>query len=100
MRPDTGVHCKCPENTMINNNAHQKIGMEYPTSADDINNRSHSLPRLTAAITPAGRPKRTAKTMQHSANSKVAGNSAKNSSQTGRLVTKDCPKSPCNMPVK
>ncbi|MNT79979.1 hypothetical protein D3C72_2193790 [compost metagenome] len=28
MRPDTGVHCRMPENMMISSRPHQKIGME------------------------------------------------------------------------
>ncbi len=28
MRPDTGVQCSVPENTMISSRPHQKIGIE------------------------------------------------------------------------
>ena len=28
MRPDTGVQCSVPENTMISSSPHQKIGIE------------------------------------------------------------------------
>ena len=28
MRPDTGVHCRMPENRMMSSSPHQKMGME------------------------------------------------------------------------
>ena len=85
---------------MISSSAHQKIGIEYPISAVDISARSKNLPRFTAAITPAGNPSATAKIIAQIDSSSVAGKSAKNSSQTGRLVTKDSPRFPCRTPVR
>ena len=100
MRPETGVQPRMPEKNMISSRPHQKIGMEKPTSAVDMIAWSVTLPRRTAAKTPAGMPSATAKRMAQSDSSTVAGKSVKKSSATGRLVTIDRPRSPCRMPPR
>ena len=94
MRPDTGVHCRMPENRMMSSRPHQKIGIENPTSAVPIDHLIEEGAALDAAKTPAGMPSTTAKIMAHSDNSSVAGNSWRNWPRTDSLLEIDVPKSP------
>ena len=57
---------------------------------------SYRLPRLTAAIAPAGMPIRIANNIAQTDNSMVAGNSATNSLSTASLVDSETPKLPCS----
>ena len=57
---------------------------------------SNTLPRLTAAIAPAGTPMAIANSIAHSDNSIVAGNRVRNSVSTFSWVDSDTPKSPCS----
>ena len=95
MRPDTGVQCRMPENRMISNRPHQKIGMEKPVSERLINAWSKVEPRLTPAMMPAGRPMMVAMNSAHSDSSTVAGNRLRNSVRIGWRVTIERPRSPC-----
>ncbi|MCY1488951.1 hypothetical protein D9M68_226600 [compost metagenome] len=85
---------------MISSRPHQKIGMEKPTSAVPIIAWSMAEPRLIAAITPAGMPRMIANRIAQSESSTVAGNSSKNWSMTGFLVTIEVPKSPWSTPQR
>ncbi len=96
MRPDTGVRCRRSATNMIKSRPHQKIGIEKPVTEMPIKVWSYQLPRLTAAVAPAGTPISTANSMADRDSSTVAGNSVKNSVSTFSLVTTEVPKSPCN----
>ncbi|MNL86742.1 hypothetical protein D3C87_2155800 [compost metagenome] len=61
---------------------------------------SYQEPRLTAAMTPAGMPRMTAKSVAQKDSSTVAGNRVRKSRTTGRLVEMDVPKSPWKMPSR
>ena len=63
IRPETGVHCRMPENRMISSRPHQKIGIEKPVSETPITVWSRTEPRLTAARMPAGMPITSASSM-------------------------------------
>ena len=100
MRPDTGVHCRMPENRMIRSRPHQKIGIEKPISAVPMIAWSNHEPRLMAAKTPAGMPSTMAKMMAQSDSSSVAGNSSRNCDSTESFVEIEVPKSPCRIPQR
>src|SRR6185436_4530821 len=79
MRPDTGVQPSCTEKSRISRSPHQKIGIEYPVSDTPMTPWSNTELRRTAAIMPAGMPRRSAKRIAQTASSMVAGKSVKNS---------------------
>ena len=96
MRPETGVQPSPTENVRISSSPHQKIGIEKPVSEAPITEQSHTVMRLTAAMTPAGSPMSSASSIAQTESSIVAGKRAKNLRKTDSWVTVDKPRSPCS----
>ena len=76
----------------------QKFGVDRPQSATPLAIQSQARSFFTAATTPAGMPIRQAMTKAIVPSCSVTGSFSSTSSETGRWMRIDSPKSPCSTP--
>src|SRR5262250_569024 len=72
----------------------QKCGTDRPESAARLARKSTGVPLRVAERTPAGRPSRSATSIEPKASSMVTGSLEARSSDTGMRLRSDSPKSP------
>ena len=91
--PKAGSQPSHTENMSINIAPIQKLGIEMPNIAPNIDVRSAQPLRLTAAMIPKGVPMNICRKMQIPMIVMVRGNRFRSSSVTGVLYRQDSPKS-------
>lgn len=94
-RPWLGRMPSLTANTSVSREPSADTGIATPSSEPTVDRLSTPLPGLRPATKPGGTPTSTANSMADVASSIVAGNLRPISSDTGRCVMIDVPRSPC-----